>query len=218
MQVVFLSKMLYIIVRGQLWQEVALAHFYSIYNLWSQYQAVNLHKAVTLPFPVGDCLIQIQLYCPLSIAVHCLENKRKFLYQWNLLFYNSFLDVILPSMWIPQPESERVKNLPLIWLSSILLGMQRNTKMFRINFEKHASEVMILKKAQVQNPALYRTFTLQKQRMEGERRSNEQGLFLRIPRGKCQHINETGFCHFQKGGKNHFFFNNVNLHVMCAHI
>ena len=138
MQVVFLSKMLYIIVRGQLWQEVALAHFYSIYNLWSQYQAVNLHKAVTLPFPVGDCLIQSQLYCPLSIAVHCLENKRKFLYQWNLLFYNSFLYVILPSMWIPQPESERVKNLPLIWLSSILLGMQRNTKMFRINFEKHA--------------------------------------------------------------------------------
>ena len=64
---------------------------------------------------------------------------------------------------------------------------------------------MILKKAQVQNPALYRTFTLQKQRMEGERRSKEQGLFLGIPRGKCQHINETGFCHFQKGGKNHFF-------------
>ena len=143
--------------------------------------------------------------------MHCLENKRKFLYQWNLLFYNSFLDVILPSMWIPQPESERVKNLPLIWLSSILLEMQRNTKMFRINFEKHA-------KVRLWSWKKHRTFILQKQRMEGERRSNEQGLFLGIPRGKCQHINETGFCHFQKGGKNHFFFNNVNLHVMCAHI
>ena len=89
MQVVFLSKILYI--KGSIMARSSVGSFYSIYNLWSQYQAVNLHKAVTLPFPVGNCLIQSQLYCPLSIAVHCLENKRKFLYQWNLLFYNSFL-------------------------------------------------------------------------------------------------------------------------------
>ena len=40
------------------------------------------------------------------------------------------------------------------------------------------SEVMILKKAQVQNPALYRTFTLQKQRMEGEEEAKNRDFSL----------------------------------------
>lgn len=51
-----------------------------------------------------------------------------------MLFYVSFLDVILPSKWIPQP-----KYFPFIWWSWILLEMHRNTKTFRINFKKHAT-------------------------------------------------------------------------------
>ena len=95
-------------------------------------------------------------------------------------------------------NTERVKNLPFIWLNWILLEMHWNTNMFRINFKINCKcKVMILKIARVQNSALHRAFTMQKKKLDEERGSNERQLFLGISGSKRQHINETGFCHLK---------------------
>ena len=96
-------------------------------------------------------------------------------------------------------NTERVKNLPFIWLNWILLEMHWNTNMFRIDFKINCKcKVMILKIARVQNSALHRAFTMQKQKLDEERGSNERQLFLGISGSKRQHINETGFCHLRE--------------------
>ena len=95
-------------------------------------------------------------------------------------------------------NTERVKNLPFIWLNWILLEMHWNINMFRIDFKINCKcKVMIFKIARVQNSALHRAFTMQKQKLDEERGSNERQLFLGISGSKRQHINETGFCHLK---------------------
>ena len=152
---------------------------------------------------------------------HCLDNKQKFfLCQWNILFYNSFLDVILPRKWIPQPKNREGEELNFHLVELDPVSNAQEYQEVQNQFRKTCkSKIMILKIARVQNPALYRTFTMRKQKMDEERGSNEQRLFLGIPRSKCQQINETGFCHFQnkKGTKNHFYYVNC-MSCRCVHI
>ena len=57
---------------------------------------------------------------------------------------------------------------------------------------KHSCSNHIVKIERLQDPALYRTYTIQKQRMDQANGSNEQWLFHET-RGNYQSINHTGF-------------------------
>jgi len=51
----------------------------------------------------------------------------------------------------------------------------------------------ILKIERVQNPVLYRTYAILKQKMDERKGSNEQWLFHGTPGTNCQLINHKGF-------------------------
>lgn len=60
------------------------------------------------------------------------------------------------------------------------------------HFKKSCSNYIVSIK-RLQNPALYRTYTTQKRRMDEAKGSNEQWLFHGTPGEYCRHINYTGF-------------------------
>ncbi|PFX14652.1 Poly [ADP-ribose] polymerase 14 [Stylophora pistillata] len=112
--------------------------------------------------------------------------------------FSKFHDVILPSNWIPQPKNRQGEELTvhLVELNPVYDAQEYQEVQNHTRKMCH-SKIMILRIARVQNPALYRTYAMRKQKKDKEKGSNEQRLFLGIPGSKCQQINETGFCLFQ---------------------
>ena len=108
------------------------------------------------------------------------------------LSFSLSLVVPLPSYWIPQPKdyNGKEKTVHLYQLHPInnTMEYQRVESHFKKSCSNH-----IVKIERVQNPALYRTYSICKQSMDEEKGSNEKWLFHRIPGENCHHVNHTGF-------------------------
>jgi len=100
--------------------------------------------------------------------------------------------VLLPIHWTPQPKDQngKEKTVHLYQLDPTTDAQeyQRVQNQFQQSCGNH-----IVKIERVQNPALYGTYAVRKQKMDEAKGSNEHCLFHGTPGENCQLINHTGF-------------------------
>ena len=105
---------------------------------------------------------------------------------------HSFSGVQVPNHWTPQPKdpkgNETTVHLDQLDSSKDVQEYQKVEARFRKTCNN-----LIVKIERVQNPVLYRTYAIRKQKMDEGKGSNEQWLFHGTPRANCQLINHTGF-------------------------
>ncbi|XP_031553945.1 protein mono-ADP-ribosyltransferase PARP15-like, partial [Actinia tenebrosa] len=100
--------------------------------------------------------------------------------------------VPLPAHWDPQPTDSDGKELDL---HMVVLDPVKHKKEYddvKGAIEKTTS-VNISKIERVQNPGLYSTYAVKKQKMDDQNRSNEKKLFHGTAAATCQLINHQGF-------------------------
>ena len=104
--------------------------------------------------------------------------------------YICFSTAVLPDFWVPQPKDqygvERTVHLVLLQPSSA--EFQKVSTHFRKTCQQN-----ILKIEQIQNPALYKTYAVRKDKMDEGRGSNEMCLFHGTAGRSISSINHQGF-------------------------
>lgn len=111
----------------------------------------------------------------------------------------------LPKHWTPQPkDQEGIEKAVHLYQ----LDHANDTKEYKFvhgQFRKTCKHEVIQKIERVQNPALYGTYVIRRQKMDEAKGSNEMWLFHGTAGGNTQLINKTGF-NRNFSGKNGTYF------------
>ena len=104
----------------------------------------------------------------------------------------------MPNHWTSQPKDPQGNEMTvhLFQLDSSKDGQEYQDVQARFQITCSSP---IVKIERVQNPVLYRTYAIRKQKMDEGKGSNEQWLFHGTPSTNCQLINHSGFN--RKNGK-----------------
>lgn len=130
------------------------------------------------------------------------------------MFVNSFLGIQLPNHWTPQPKDQQGKET---MVHLFQLDPTQNAKEYQDvqnRFQQTCPTNKIVKIERVQNPVLYQTYAIRKQKMDEANGSNEQLLFHGTPGDTCKLINHTGFnrsFHGKNGKRRLVIFSKVNI-------
>lgn len=102
------------------------------------------------------------------------------------------LGVLLPKHWTPQPKDQngKEKTVHLVQLDPIKDAQEYQSVQSRFQ-QTCANAIVTIQR--VQNPALYGTYAIRKQKMDEAKGSNEKCLFHGTSGETCQLINHTGF-------------------------
>lgn len=122
-----------------------------------------------------------------NIKRHILYWIRRFMY-WNLL-----ADVGFPVYWCPQPTDRNGQEETVHLFQLDPVADDQEYKKVSDLFFKSSPLNKIVKIERVQNPTLYETYAISKQRMEKAGGSNEMCLFHGTKSTKCELINHKGF-------------------------
>ncbi|KAL9974244.1 hypothetical protein ACROYT_G011259 [Oculina patagonica] len=118
-------------------------------------------------------------------------------------------DVVFPVYWCPQPtdRSGQEETVHLFQLDPVADAQEY--KKVSDPFLKSCPDKKIITIKRVQNPALYHTYAVFKQRMEKRGGSNEMCLFHGTKSAKCELINHKGFNRSFCGENAAYFGNGV---------
>ena len=101
--------------------------------------------------------------------------------------------VLLPAYWIPQPKDSQGVEMTVHLVELDPEKDSQQYKRVQDRFQQTCSGNQIAKIERVQNPALFGSYMIRKQKMDETKGSNEQWLFHGTPGNNCKLINHTGF-------------------------
>ena len=122
--------------------------------------------------------------------IHLYFGLRPKLKKKNIV--HSFSGVQVPNHWTPQPKDPQGNETTVhLYQLDSSKDVQEYQKV-EASFRKTCNNPIVTIE-RVQNPVLYRTYAVRKQKMDEGKGSNEQWLFHGTPGANCQLINHTGF-------------------------
>ena len=111
----------------------------------------------------------------------------------NLCCFHSYSPgIALPDNWVAQPTDATGKEMEVHLVQLDPVKDKDEYKKIADEVAKTAA-INITKIERVQNPTLFRTYTVRKQRMDEKNGSNEKRLFHGTAAGSCANINSLGF-------------------------